>query len=213
MPKNTLFEDLREEVKYEEGRSPFFYRRAFKRLTQKYISRENKLILEERLDSTEDEENQDNNLLRRYPRTGHIYLFEYKTEEKNISVFDPFPLVYVIKFNSKEFTGCNLHLIHPSKRKYVIDNLKNNKITLPYNTISKYIISQVDGLLLDIAFNEWEVASNLPIENLISIKDGKVRDLPLFDVWKEKNKTFRKMLVGTRIYKSYGSKDENFKGT
>lgn len=212
MSKNTIFEDLRKEVEYEEGRSPFFYRRAFRRLTQKYINIPEKIILEEKIDSKDNEKNQDKNILRKYPKEGHLYLFEYNTPDKDIAIFDPFPLVYVIKATSKEFLGCNLHLIHPIKRKLIIDNLKNDKITLPYNSITKYIMSRVNGFILDIAFEEWEVASNLPIEALISVKNGEKRDLILSDVWKEKNKSFRKMLIGSRIYKSYGKNDDYFKG-
>lgn len=212
MSNNTIFEDLKEEVGYESGRSPFFYRRAFRRLTQKYLNIPEKFIFDEKIDSKDIDSKQDKNVLRRYPKEGHIFMFEYTTSEKNVRIFDPLPLVYTIKANNKEFIGCNLHMIHPIKRMYVIENLKNGKITLPYNSISKYIISQVNGFVLDIAFDEWEIAANLPIESLISIKNGEKRDLPLDDVWKEKNRSFRKMLKGSRIYRSYGKNDKNFKG-
>jgi hypothetical protein len=37
MSKKTLFEELNEEVNLEgKGKSPFFYRRAFARLSEKY---------------------------------------------------------------------------------------------------------------------------------------------------------------------------------
>ena len=73
----TLFEDLREEVDMEEGRSPFFYRRAFRRLTKRYASQPDLFVREERKDDSEDEDNRDNNLLRRFPRQGHLFMFEY----------------------------------------------------------------------------------------------------------------------------------------
>jgi hypothetical protein len=94
----------------------------------------------------------------------------------------------------------------------VLDNLKDGKLTLPYSSISKYIISQIDGLLLDIAFNEWTVAANLPIEGFVSITKGEQKDLMLEDIWKQTNKSFRNMLRGSRIYKSYGQNDQDFKG-
>ena len=213
MGKKTIFEELKEEVEIEEGRSPFFYRRAFRRLVAKYLSNPKKFILDERGDSTDDTENQDENLLKKVPRQGHIYMFEYKPPfRKDVKIFDPFPLVYVIKFDGRSFIGCNLHYIHPIKRKIVLENLKKGKLTLPYNSISKYIISQIDGLLLDIAFDEWTVASNLPIEGFISVTKGEQKDLILEEIWKEKNKTFRNMLRGARIFKGYGQKDQNFKG-
>ena len=108
--------------------------------------------------------------------------------------------------------GCNLHYIHPIKRKFVIENLQQGKLTLPWNSISKYIISRIDGLLLDIAFSEWTTVANLPLEGFVSIKDGQENDLILEDIWKQNNKSFRNMLRGSRIYKGYGQNDQNFKG-
>jgi len=214
MSKPTIFEELREEVEYEKGRSPFFYRRAFRRLAEKYRKKPDHLILDERLDSQDAQIKQDKNVLRRYPKQGHIYMFEYDPPtNEDIKIFDPFPLVYVINFDGTSFTGSNLHLIHPVKRSLVIENLRNDKVTLPYNSITKYIVNRVNGFMLDIAFEEWGIASNLPIESLISITNGEKRDLKLTDVWKEKNKTFRKMLKGNRIYKSYGKNDADFKGS
>jgi len=213
MAKKTLFEELKEEVDIEKGRSPFFYRRAFRRLTRKYLSNPKKMILDERADNAEDEEEQDENLLRRVPRQGHIYMFEYNPPfKKDVKIFDPFPLVYVISFDGRSFMGCNLHYIHPIKRKFVIENLQQGKLTLPWNSISKYIINRIDGLLLDIAFSEWTTVANLPLEGFVSIKDGQENDLILEDIWKQNNKSFRNMLRGSRIYKGYGQNDQDFKG-
>ena len=78
-------------------------------------------------------------------------MFEYSSEKDNVSVFDPFPLVFVISVDGSSFLGCNLHYIHPLKRKIVVENLRRNKLTLPYNSVSKYNISQIKGLLLDVA--------------------------------------------------------------
>ena len=139
-------------------------------------------------------------------------MFEYSSEKDNVSVFDPFPLVFVIKVEGSSFLGCNLHYIHPLKRKIVVENLRRNKLTLPYNSVSKYNISQIKGLLLDVARSEWTSASNLPIEDFVSIKDGKSRSINITDVWKNNNRSFRKMLRGALIYKGYGTNDEDFKG-
>lgn len=212
MSQKTLFEQLREEVDLESGRSPFFYRRAFRRLTRRYMSRPDLFIRDERIDNSQDEDQRDKNLLRRFPRQGHLFMFEYSSEKDNVSVFDPFPLVYCIKFNGRSFDGCNLHYIHPLKRGIVVENLKRDKLTLPYNSISKYNISQIKGFLLDIAIDEWTTASSLPIEDFVSIKDGKPRQINVADVWKKNNRTFRRMLRGARIYKGYGKNDADFKG-
>ena len=55
-------------------------------------------------------------------------------------------------------------------------------------------------------------ASNLPIEDFVSIEDGKSRSINITDVWKNNNRSFRKMLRGALIYKGYGTNDEDFKG-
>lgn len=213
MAKKTLFEELKEEVEIEDGKSPFFYRRAFRRLTRKYLTNPKKFIFDERADSVEEEEDQDENLLRKVPKQGHIYMFEYQPpDKKDVKIFDPFPLVYVIKFDGRSFIGSNLHYIHPIKRKLVLENLKEGKLTLPYSSISKYTISQINGFLLDIAFSEWTTSANLPIEGFVSIKKGEKKDLLLDDIWKQTNKSFRNMLRGARIYKGYGQKDQDFKG-
>ena len=211
MPKQTLFEDLQSEVDTESGRSPFFYRRAFRRLSRKYASSPDRFIRDELYDRTQDEGEQDKNLIRRIPKQGHLFMFEYTSESENVQVFDPFPLVYVIRFDGLSFTGCNLHFIHPLKRSVVVENLRRDKLTLPYNSISKYNMSQIRGLLLDNAKDEWNSASCLPIEDFVSIKDGKPSSISVNDVWKNNNRTFRKMLRGARIYKGYGTNDSDFK--
>lgn len=112
----------------------------------------------------------------------------------------------------RSFTGCNLHYIHPLKRSLVVENLKLDKLTLPYNSISKYNIEQIKGLLLDIAIDEWTTASTLPIEDFVSLENGKPRPVNVADVWKKNNRSFRRMLRGARIYKGYGKNDLDFKG-
>lgn len=81
MSKNTLFEDLRQEVDLEEGRSPFFYRRAFRRLTRRYMTKPELFIRDERRDNTEEDYERDKNLIRRYPKQGHLFMFEYSSEK------------------------------------------------------------------------------------------------------------------------------------
>ena len=51
MSKPTLFEDLRQEVDVEPGRSPFFYRKAFRRLSKRYAADPQRLIRDEMRDS------------------------------------------------------------------------------------------------------------------------------------------------------------------
>jgi hypothetical protein len=208
----TLFEEIKEELDLESGDSPFFYRRALRRLVQKYAQQPQRLIREERQDNTDLETEQDKNLLRTVPKVGHMFIFEYETVKKSSKYYDRFPLVYVISTSGNSFIGGNLHYIEPRRRMIVVNNLKEGRISIPYNCISKYNMSQVKSLYLDIAFNEWNSACLIPIENFVIYKDGKETSIRPIDVWTETNKTFRKMLRGNRQYRGYGKNDSDFKG-
>lgn len=211
MSKKTLFEEIRDEVELEgAGKSPFFYRRALSRLSEKYVKQPGRFIIDEQKDNSD--KKQDKNLIRRIPKPGHLMLFEYKPKSKKIKYFDKVPLVYVISSSGDYFEGCNLHYIEPVKRQLIIKNLMKDKLTLPYNSIAKYSINQVQGLFLDIAFEEWITAINIPIENFYSLDNGRERSISVNDVWKDTNQSFRNMLTGVRIYKGYGKKDPDFRG-
>lgn len=212
MSKKTLFEEINEEVDSEgKGKSPFFYRRAFQRLSEKYKNDPKKIILDEQSDKG-DEKNKDKNVLRRVPKVGHLMMFEYEASSKNLKYFDRNPLVYVISTSGSSFTGSNLHYIDPIKRQIITENLMEGRLNLPYSSVSKYSMNQVKSLLLDIAFDEWITAINIPIESFVSIKEGREKSILVTDVWKDTNKTFREMLRGVRTYKGYGKNDSDFRG-
>jgi hypothetical protein len=212
MSKKTLFEELNEEVNLEgKGKSPFFYRRAFARLSEKYKNDPQRLILDEQKDNGK-EEDKDTNVLRRIPKVGHLMMFEYEASSKNLKYFDKNPLVYIISTSGNSFTGSNLHYIDPPKRQIITENLMGGRLNLPYSSVSKYNINQIKGLLLDVAFDEWITAINIPIESFVSIKEGKEKSILVTDVWKDTNKTFKKMLRGVRTYKGYGKNDLDFRG-
>ena len=202
----TLFQEINEHMSVEDGKSPFFYRRAFTGLDKSYKNNPRKFIMDEKRDRQGDDEN----LLRKIPKIGHLMMFQYETKAKNVKKFDAFPLVYVIEIDGRSFTGCNLHYIHPAKRELVVQNLMEDRLNLPYNSVSKYNMTGV-GPLLDIAKNEWANAANLPIEDFVSIQDGKPKRLLNASVWKETNKTFRDMLRGMRRYQGYGKNDSDFR--
>ena len=202
----TLFSEIEEQFGDRDGRSPFFYRRAFRGLVTSYKNNPRKFITDEK----KDREGADENLLRRVPKMGHLMMFQYETESKNLKVYDEYPLVYVIAIVGRSFTGCNLHYIHPIKRELVVENLKEGRLNLPRNSVSKYSMANV-GPLLDIAKSEWANASNLPIEEFVSIKEGKKQRLMTNKVWSETNKTFRDMIRGVRRYQGYGKNDSDFR--
>jgi hypothetical protein len=212
MSKKTLFEELNEEVNLEgKGKSPFFYRRAFARLSEKYKNDPQRIILDEQKDNGSKEET-DKNVLRRIPKVGHLMMFEYEASSKNLKYFDKNPLVYIISTSGNSFTGSNLHYIDPPKRQIITENLMDGRLNLPYSSVSKYNINQIKGLLLDVAFDEWITAINIPIESFVSIKEGIEKSILVTDVWKDTNKTFKKMLRGVRTYKGYGKNDLDFRG-
>jgi len=212
MSKKTLFEELNEEVNLEgKGKSPFFYRRAFARLSEKYKNDPQRIILDEQKDNGSKEET-DKNVLRRIPKVGHLMMFEYEASSKNLKYFDKNPLVYIISTSGNSFTGSNLHYIDPPKRQIITENLMDGRLNLPYSSVSKYNINQIKGLLLDVAFDEWITAINIPIESFVSIKEGTEKSILVTDVWKDTNKTFKKMLRGVRTYKGYGKNDLDFRG-
>ena len=202
----TLFSEIEEQFSDKDGRSPFFYRRAFRGLVTSYANNPRKFITDEK----KDREGADENLLRRVPKMGHLMMFQYQTESKNLKVYDEYPLVYIVSIEGRSFTGCNLHYIHPIKRELVVENLKEGRLNLPRNSVSKYSMANV-GPLLDIAKSEWTNASNLPIEEFVSIKDGKKQRLMTNKVWDETNKTFRDMIRGVRRYQGYGKNDSDFR--
>ena len=202
----TLFSEIDNQFSEKDGRSPFFYRRAFRGLVTSYKNNPRKFISDEK----KDREGDDENLLRRIPKMGHLMMFQYETESKNLKVYDEYPLVYIVSIEGRSFTGCNLHYIHPIKRELVVENLKEGRLNLPRNSVSKYSMANV-GPLLDIAKSEWANASNLPIEEFVSIKDGKKQRLMTNKVWDETNKTFRDMIRGVRRYQGYGKNDSDFR--
>jgi len=209
LASKTLFSQVHEELDMEEGKSPFFYRRAMRRLITRYKQDPSKIILDEKRDTGDADEN----TLRVIPKPGHIMMFDYMPEkDKNVKYFDSFPLVYIVSISGDSFLGSDLRRIDPMRRQKVIDALSDDRLMLPRSTLSKYLIKNVKGFFLDIAHDEWESASLLPLENFVSIKDGKQESVKTTDVWKNTRSSFGKMLRGRRIYKSYGKNDESFRG-
>ena len=88
----TLFQEINQQMGEEDGKSPFFYRRAFMGLVTSYKNNPRKFIMDEK----KDREGNDENLLRKTPKIGHLMMFQYETKVKNAKMFDAFPLVYVL---------------------------------------------------------------------------------------------------------------------
>ncbi len=144
--------------------------------------------------------------MRRYAVSGHLYMFEYKAKMKWLPYYDTFPLVYVMKANPDEFWGVNLHYMAPKKRIMVIKKLMEGRIDVPKKCFHKYLTSQVDGLMLDLAASEWDTAILLPIENFIRNAKGSVGKFPYTKelVWEETDENYYDRIRGRRVIRGYG---------
>ena len=78
MASKTLFSQVHEELDVEEGKSPFFYRRAMRRLITRYKQDPSKIILDEKRDTGDADEN----TLRVIPKPGHIMMFDYMLRKR-----------------------------------------------------------------------------------------------------------------------------------
>ena len=86
---------------------------------------------------------------------------------KHLKYYDKFPLVYVIQATKKgEFWGANLHYMTPKRRIMATRKLMEGRIDIPKVCFHKYLQSQVDGLMIDLAITEWDTAILLPTEEL-----------------------------------------------
>lgn len=206
---DTLFSEIHKELREDEGKSPFFYRKALKRLVLNYKTDPQKLISDE----GQDKEQQDKNVLRTVPKSGHLMIFEYDPNPSSQKYIDKYPLAYMISADSKSFTAANLHFIEPDRRSKIIGAMKKGDLLFPYKCVTKYNMNRVKGLFLDIAFKEWDTASFIPIEEFVQYKKDTLIHVNNSEVWKYTNNNFKKMFKGRRIYQGYGKNDSDFEGT
>ena len=113
------YETIFEKVKAEAGgetKSYLWYRNAVRKYAIKLNDDPSRLIRDEIQDNMGTEEQEDENRIRTYPVSGHMYIFEYKAKTAaRLPYYDEFPLVYVIKATRTEFWGLNLHYMTPKK--------------------------------------------------------------------------------------------------
>ena len=172
-----------------------------------------KIVRDERLDNNGNEEETDEKVLRAYAVSGQLYMFEYKAKTKRLPYYDTFPLVYVMRASRSEFWGVNLHYMSPKKRVMVIKKLMEGRIDVPKRCFHKYLISQVDGKMLDLASKEWDTAILLPIENFIRNIQGSGKKLSKFSytkelVWEETDETYYDRIKARRVISGYGNRKD-----
>jgi hypothetical protein len=205
----TLFEKITE-LTGGQKQSFNWYKNAVKKSAMDYKKDPSKIIRDERIDNRGKEEETDENILRAYAVSGHLYMFEYKAKTKWLPYYDTFPLVYVMRASPDEFWGVNLHYMAPKKRIMVIKKLMEGRIDVPKRCFHKYLTSQVDGMMLDLAAAEWDTAILLPIENFVRNVKGSAGRFPYTKelVWEETDDNYYDRIRGRRIIRGYGNRKD-----
>lgn len=194
--ENTLFEKISNATNGEK-KTLSWYRAAVKREASTYKKDMSKFVRDELRD------NQDENELRRYPKQGHLMMFEYKAKMKYLPYYDKFPLVYVLKASPTEFFGANLHYMSPKKRIAATKKLMGGRIDIPKLCFHKYLQNHVDGLLLDIAIDEWDTAILLPTEDFVRNIGSTAFPYDKELVWEETNESYYDRIKGRRVVQNY----------
>ena len=174
-----------------------------------YNKSPDRIIRDEVQDRHGKEEEQDENELRRYTVSGHMYLFEYDAKFKmRLPYWDSFPLVYVTQATRNEFWGANLHYLAPKKRVIVARQLMEGRINIPKSCFHKYLTSNVDGYFLDLASAEWATAILLPLENFVRNVKGKAGRTSYTKemVWEDTQENFYDKIKQRRVIRGYGTK-------
>ena len=131
-----------------------------------------------------------------------MFFYDPKLKAK-LPYYDRFPLVYVIKSLRNEFWGANLHYLPIKKRLQATRKLMQGRVDLPKACFHKYLQPHVEGLLIDLAEDEWDTAILLPTEDFVKYTHGVMFPIDKQIVWDEVNDTYYDKLKGVRIVKSY----------
>ena len=212
--EDTGYETIFEKVKQAAGtekKSYLWYRNTVRKLALRVDDNPERLIRDEIQDRMGAEEQEDDNQIRRYAVSGHMYIFEYKAKLANrLPYYDEFPLVYVIKATRNEFWGLNLHYMSPKSRAWVMKRLMDGRIAAPRNCFHKYLTRYVDGYFLDLAAAEWASAILLPIETFVRNTKGKPgkQSYPMEVVWDETNENFYDKIKARRVVRGYGKQQD-----
>ncbi len=206
--RQTIFEKIKERAE-GENKGLTWYKSTLKSLSASIQTEPSRMNEQEKFDSIGALVNQDQNVNRRRVFPGHLCFFEYKAETPGLPYYDKYPLVYIFKVSGGEFWGANLHYLRPTKnrRMDVIDKLSEGKIDIPKVIIHKYLYKRCKSLFLDIAKEDWEFASALPVEDFVLMKGGGKIEYPKEYVWEEIDQHWNDRIKGTRIVKGTNRKD------
>jgi len=202
----TLFEKITAATN-GESKTYTWYKNAVRKEVNRFKKSTQKFHRDERYDSLDPDDEQDGNVLRRYAVQGHMYLFEYKAQSKYLPYWDKFPLVYCIKSQPDEFFGANLHYMTPKKRILAIRDLMKGRVNLPKACFHKYLRSNIEGLLLDLASEEWDTSILLPIENFVITRKSSEYNFRKEEVWSDTNEKFYDRIKARRVVRGYGTQE------
>ena len=201
----TIFEKVSNATAGEK-KSLAWYKGKVKQLAASYEETPEKMLRQEKRDARDLA--QDENLLRKTVKEGHLYFFEYKAMSKWLPYYDKFPLVYVIKQDGEGFYGANLHYIKPKKRVKIIQKLERGLIDMPKTLVHKYLYNHCKSKFLDLAIEEWETSIFLPVEDFIMTKGSGRLPYDRELVWKETETKYDDRIKAQRIIKGYGKQSD-----
>jgi len=125
--------------------------------------------------------------------SGNLYLYKYDPKLKDVlPYYDTFPIVLVLRLNSKGFIGLNLHYLPPKIRMNFLKKLKSFKnntgeFLLNYEQlrdfpifseykpcIKQYLYSHIRSTIKPIPPEEWEFVASLSLEHFIKMSKEEV---------------------------------------
>ena len=84
----------------------------------------------------------------------------------------------------------------------------NGRIDIPKACFHKYLV-HVDGLLLDIAADEWDTAILLPTEDFVKNIGSTAFPYDKKElVWEETNESYYDRVKGRRVIQGYGKRSD-----
>lgn len=202
----TIFEQIKD-LTGGEAKSISWYKSNLRSITEKYTAENNRMTIEQKMETVDALVYQDQNVLRRRVFPGHLYFFEYQAETESLPYYDKYPLVYVFSVSGSEFYGANLHYLKPKRRQIVINKLHEQRVDIPQKIIHKYLNKRCKSLFLDLAKQEWETAIFLPVEEFVLMKGGGRIEYPKEYVWEEIEQHWNDRIKGIRVVKGANKKD------
>ena len=125
-------------------------------------------------------------------KMGGMYMFFYDAKWKDkLPYFDKFPCIFIFNIAKDRFWGLNLHYLDYRARAILMDELysiennsrltKNKKLEISWDklktfanfafvkpTVHCYLFSQMKSRLVNIPYEEWNMAAFLPVQTFVA---------------------------------------------